>query len=125
MHVSENDLTARAATRHKAEHRVHTLRRQIVRNSFPKEHRGSGRLKIRSNQCLLQSPLIEVELSIVDIPGEFWQSLAQLSHLPGKSIRTVRLENRSSIKNAKPVRAAIETGAQNHELGNVLFDGAG
>lgn len=121
MNISENQARAGMATSYEVQNGVDGIGLKIVGDAFPKKYRRLRGVEIRLRQNFRQFLAIEVDLDETDMGGDPGEQFTQAGEFGSVSGRVVHFEDGGGAHFRKAVGAAIETGAKNDDLPNVLF----
>ena len=86
--------------------------------TFPDEKGGAGGVETRPGQNFGHRLVQEVDLDVADVVGNFRKGLMKAIQFDGERGGMIDLEDDRAVELGKPVRAAVEAGAKNHDLGD-------
>jgi len=87
-------------------------------DTFPDEKGGAGGVETRPGQNFGHRLVQEVDLDVADVVGNFRKGLMKAIQFDGERGGMIDLEDDRAVELGKPVRAAVEASAKNHDLGD-------
>ena len=125
MDIGEDQPASRGKCTDIPENSVHCLICKIVCDALPQEQGRTGCIETFLSQFFRQELPVEINLHEPDVLRQFRYCLAQFTLFFGKHVRVINFKNNGGTSIRKPVRPAIITGAENHNLTDPLMKSPG